>query len=395
MLPIQSDIIPLPKNISIISFWVIDFIFIIGIILLIVKRNKIFNGDNDVLDKNNSNKIKGLLAILIVVHHLSIYIRYTVLFKIFTTIGIIIVAIFFFYSGYGLMSSYLKKENYLKKFFSKRIMKVLIPYIIAVIITFLTYLLTKYKLTPMEIFNSFFDGEPVVRFSWYVLVIFYFYVIFYITAKILKEKSKINIAIFIGTILYCLFATNYLSLNNWWVNSCFSFFIGVYWASYKDKYIKKLKNNKKVIICSIIIALLSAILVGIQFLTSGYSMSQIKEFKGFVDYIMKSPISIIFMNIICISLMMILFRILKKVNLNDRLFNFLGNISFEIYLYHGIVMYLLRNQYCYLKWDFIYAILVIVFSIILAKLMNIVNQKIYTIYNNCSNKVFSLRKEGK
>lgn len=35
MLPIQSDIIPLPKNISIVSFFIIDFIFIIGIILLI------------------------------------------------------------------------------------------------------------------------------------------------------------------------------------------------------------------------------------------------------------------------------------------------------------------------------------------------------------------------
>lgn len=146
-------------------------------------------------------------------------------------------ATFFFYSGYGLMSSYLKKENYLKSFFNKRIMKVVIPYIIAIIITFFTYLLTKYKLTPMEIFNSFFDGEPVVRFSWYVLVILYFYVIFYITAKMFKEKSKINIAILIGTILYCLFATKYLSLNNWWINSCFSFFIGIYWASYKEKHI--------------------------------------------------------------------------------------------------------------------------------------------------------------
>lgn len=110
---------------------------------------------------------------------------------------------------------------------------------------------------------------------------------------------------------------------------------------------------------------------------------------------MKSPISIIFMNIICISLMIILFRILKKVNLNDRLFNFLGNISFEIYLYHGIVMYLLRNQYCYLKWDFIYAILVIELSIVLAKFMNIVNQKIYTIYNRCGEKIFLTKREGK
>ena len=83
------------------------------------------------MDKYNSNKIKGLLALLIIIHHLSIYIKDTILLKVFTIVGVIAVSAFFFYSGYGLMTSYLKKENYLKDFWNKRIMKIVIPYIIA------------------------------------------------------------------------------------------------------------------------------------------------------------------------------------------------------------------------------------------------------------------------
>ena len=71
--------------------------------------------------------------------------------------------------------------------------------------------------------------------------------------------------------------------------------------------------------------------------------------------------------------------ILEKVRLNDKVFTFLGNISFEIYLYHGLVMYLLRF-YC--RIDYLYVILVIGLSIILAKLMNIANNKIYNFNMN-------------
>ncbi len=60
------------------------------------KRKSIFNANNDVLDKYNSNKIKGLLALLIIIHHLSIYIKDTILLKVFTIVGVIAVSAFFF-----------------------------------------------------------------------------------------------------------------------------------------------------------------------------------------------------------------------------------------------------------------------------------------------------------
>ena len=381
MLPtIKSDsIYPLSNDVAIFNINIVDIIFLIGVICLIIKRKSIFNSNNDVLDKYNSNKIKGLLAILIIMHHLSIYIKDVILFKILTIIGIIAVSAFFFYSGYGLMTSYLKKESYLKDFLNKRIMKIVIPYIIAIIFTGLAYLLTR-QLTPRKIFNSLVEGEPIVRFSWYVLAIIILYIVFYLSAKFLKKKKMINIAVFGGTILYCIVVNNVLGFNNWWVNSCFAFFIGIFWASYKERYAITLKDKNKIIRYAIILLIILFVIIGFQFFTSEYAAMDIINNTNLADDIMKQPIPVINMNIICIILLFMLFNILEKVRLNDKVFTFLGNISFEIYLYHGLIMYLLRNPCYYCRIDYIYAILVIGLSIILAKLMNVANNKIYAFY---------------
>ena len=123
-------------------------------------------------------------------------------------------------------------------------------------------------------------------------------------------------------------------------------------------------------------------IIGIQFFTSGYAIMDIINDTDLADYIMREPIPVINMNIICIALLFVLFTILEKVRLNDKVFTFLENISFEIYLYHGLVMYLLRNPRFYCRVDYLYAILVIGLSIILAKLMNKANNKIYNFYLN-------------
>ena len=61
------------------------------------------------LQKQNSNLIKGLMAVLVVAHHLYQYshvIDTPIMSYIFASLGYLAVAVFFFYSGYGLMESY-------------------------------------------------------------------------------------------------------------------------------------------------------------------------------------------------------------------------------------------------------------------------------------------------
>ena len=119
MLPtIKSDsIYPLPNDVAIFNINIVDIIFLIGIICLIKKRKSIFNANNDVLDKYNSNKIKGLLALLIIIHHLSIYIKDTILLKVFTIVGVIAVSAFFFLFRIWTNDKLSKKRELSKRFF--------------------------------------------------------------------------------------------------------------------------------------------------------------------------------------------------------------------------------------------------------------------------------------
>lgn len=368
---------PTPAKFSFLSglfpalpFSLLDMVLLAGILWLVTKRKDIFYEKNNVLEFDTSVRIKGLLAVLIVLHHLSINTPGTMLFQAFTSIGTMVVAVFFFYSGFGLMGSYLKKPNYLRGFFSKRIVKLLIPYCMALLITYYVTLLTQYKLTPHEIVQSFFDSDPVVPYSWYVLAILFFYTLFYLSARLFPHKAVINGVILVGTICYCFYSITQVSFSSWWLSSCFSFFAGVHWASYREVYLARIKNTRKLIIAAAILAGLGEIAMGVQFLTSGFSLETLKQVREISDWVMTRPLPILFLNVVCFSMVIVFFCIMERVKLNEKVFGFLGKISFEIYLYHGLVMLLLRNAFWYLPGDLPYSLCVMGLSIALAWLMH-------------------------
>lgn len=78
-------------------------------------------------DVRRTNSLRGVLAILIILHHLSSKIDILFL-KWFHDFGAPIVSMFFFVSGYGLIKSYLKKGTaYIDGFLAKRLGKILPP----------------------------------------------------------------------------------------------------------------------------------------------------------------------------------------------------------------------------------------------------------------------------
>lgn len=109
---------------------------LVGILFTIFYKLKIIpHGINSsYLSVENTNSVKAICAIGVVMYHITSEVDCGNAFYIFRIIGYLMVSVFFFYSGYGLIYSLNKKPNYLKKFFTGRICKVLIPYILAVII---------------------------------------------------------------------------------------------------------------------------------------------------------------------------------------------------------------------------------------------------------------------
>ena len=65
----------------------------------------------DYLSLATCKSYRGLFAIVVILHHLAQRTETGILFRIFTSMGSLAVAFFFFLSGYGLQKSYIIKSE--------------------------------------------------------------------------------------------------------------------------------------------------------------------------------------------------------------------------------------------------------------------------------------------
>ena len=88
--------------------------------------------------------ILGFFAVLIVFHHLvqQATPNDAGVLYILENFGVGFVGMFFFFSGYGLYESFKNKPDYLKKFFSKRLPPVLVPFYFIIIIFLIHHIIT-------------------------------------------------------------------------------------------------------------------------------------------------------------------------------------------------------------------------------------------------------------
>jgi peptidoglycan/LPS O-acetylase OafA/YrhL len=84
------------------------------------------------MDKRQTTSLKGICAILILLHHISLYAPQTFAFPIslFQRIGCLVCAVFFLLSRYGIYLSYERDANLFIKGFGKRMAKLLLPFIV-------------------------------------------------------------------------------------------------------------------------------------------------------------------------------------------------------------------------------------------------------------------------
>lgn len=192
------------------------FFFSIAFILpLFFVRKRVEEKDN-VLDRDTSSFIKGILCIFVMLHNLGLdYLHENwarpysgglwVADSITESTGGIAVGVFFFLSAYGLIISYKKCGNkFLKKLLFKNAVKL---YLVAIFINFLEWIFffrnsfeTKdavLRILNLDLFNDF---NRMNRHGWFIATLLALYlafiVVFFICGK-LKTDKKIYIAGFI------------------------------------------------------------------------------------------------------------------------------------------------------------------------------------------------------
>lgn len=284
------------------------FTFIICVsVYLLVKSN---NPRLEFISKDHTNSIKGLAIILVILNHMggAFGIRYL------TPLGGIGVAMFLVCSGYGLVVSY--ERNGLKGYWNKKIIGVLIPYMIIEI--FIT--LFRQGNTLMNIVTDILIVDSKHPYGWYLKCLLFWYIIFYIIGK-LNFLSKSKIYLFYIISLVMIFNKNQL-----WAGQALSFPLGIILAYYKESIMNIITNRKYIPH--------TLLLIGIFFL----GIKQISIFRQSSYIILNSVQLLINLPIACaLSIYLYKFSTIIKNNI----FIKVGTISYSLYLIHGYTIKIL------------------------------------------------------
>ena len=357
---------------------------IIPIILLVITLIKVKfapkgSVHEDFLSLEQSKIMQGITAVCIIFHHLSQYItEYGNVWKgpitIFSNMGIFFTTIFFFCSGYGLITSYKTKPDYLKTFFKKRIPTVLIPFMLSNII-YLVFVGLYFKNVEsmLEGIASFFGLILINTNTWFLVEILILYVAFYFVFKNIKKTGKamavmgifvvalITISLFLGH-------GGYWFMGEWWYNTTIFFWVGMLVAQYYDKMLAFVKKHYKWLLPVTIVLFLAAFAgEEIVRMTWGYY----QEWEGHPGYGAKA-FTLLAQTVACIFWLSMILLISLKVKFKNKLLVLLGKISLEMYIIHDIFkVHITVSRYKREDWVvFIWVILLTIGASIMLHLLH-------------------------
>ncbi len=361
------------------------------------------NGEyhEDFVSLKISKGIQGFCAILIIAHHFAQGIiqknQDAGAMSIFNNAGYLLVAVFFFFSGYGLYKSFKNKPGYMNGFLKKRLPVVLVPlYVINTIFTVIVFLTgNKYygDMNPLSfgINTLLFKITTLLGITlmnsnaWFMVTITLFYIAFYFIFRNAKDESKAirNMGIF--TVLYAVFSICLYSLimvnklnmcfwftMEWWYNSSFIIFIGLIFAKNEEKIINYAQKHYAVLL---IVSLLgtAGMYFASVFVTSNpaitaYNPLPIGRACAFLCYVVQTISETAFIALILLITM--------KVQFNNVILNFLGKIALEIYLIHRLYLGIFRSEGLNIQSNITYCALVYLCTIVSAFILHYMNNAI-------------------
>ena len=323
-------------------------IFFILAIVLFLLGGVFFRDENkNYLSKSQSNVIKGFFILLVFLSHAQQYITNSgysyerlgdsAYMKMNSAMGQLIVAMFLFYSGYGVMESVkLKGDLYLKQFPQKRILTTILNFDIAVIFFALLALAISTEFSWEKLFFAFLGWESIGNSNWYIFVIVLCYSSTWLAMLISSNYPHYRAFFFIQTIIILIIFFVLVSVKEtWWYDTIFTYIVGSYY-SYRKDYFERIA--KKLYFKLLLVASLSFIFFhNIIPLVNGKLFSSIPD----VYYIVFGLNG----NICAILLALIIVLLSMKIELNSKWFEWLGKNLFPLYIYQRFAMIVVTHYH--------------------------------------------------
>lgn len=305
--------------------------FYLTIFLLVLWKIKFIpRGYNEeFLSKDCTNAIKGIFILLVFLGHALQYVdgsgysygiigdRLALGFR--KGLGQLVVTMFLFYSGYGVVESIKKKgESYVKSIPKRRILTTLLNFDVAVLFFLALSLLLSIPITIKQFGLSLIAWGGLGNSNWYIFSILVCYTIAYLSFKLFgySHKSVITMAV---TLILTSIILSFLK-ESWWYNTMWTFGLGGVFSYWKSECITFLRKHYIIFLFSTLIAV--------------FAIHKLPfEYHG-IMYNIKSCLFALF--IICVTM---------KLKISNSVLLWCGINLFPLYIYERLPMIFIEHEW--------------------------------------------------
>lgn len=337
------------------------FIFLITIYRIGFGKKLAYTG---YLSHDRTNSIKGLFILIVFLSHINGYIRKSAyaydalgdqLFSfILAAIGQLMVVMFLFYSGYGVMEGIKSRgEDYIRSMPRRRVLTTLLNFDIAVLLFLAVDFLIKEHVTLPQFVLSLVAWENIGNSNWYIFVILVCYLVTWFIA-FLRSYLKINrlggwilLALLCVAILLSFFKPSY------WYDTILAFPMGIIYSENRERIERIVDKNYLLWFAGCTLALFA-----FYFLFHGH--------PGLISEL----VSMVFASWIVLITM--------RIRIDNSILRWCGSHLFPLYIYERIPMMLLAAlapAWIINERPLIYTILCIILTFIIAAFYRYFNIK--------------------
>ena len=300
-------------------------------------RGRIFD---DYMSPARTTSIKGVFAFIIVMSHMLQYISVSAPLDRFAqtvvvAIGQLMVAMFFFYSGYGICESCRSKEGYMSSFFKNRILKTLVHFDMAVV---LYILLNVIMGNPRSLKNNLLaltGWVSIGNSNWFVFCTLALYLVTLAAFGLFAKRRRLGIAAVWVLTAALAVGLRVVKEDYWWYNTLLCYPLGMVWSEARRSIEKAMseKNSRWNVTMTVLGVVFAASAVVMVSKLYGWPAARYFEWMDLQYFYM--IFSCIFCLVVVISQM--------RLRTHNAVLHWLGVHSFSIYILQRLPMRIMEH----------------------------------------------------
>ena len=297
------------------------------------------------LDQTKMIRASACLGILL--HHLTQEVTgYNVVWTwpitVFNHLGFVFTALFFFFSGFGLITNVYSRPEYLRTFPVKRLSSVLIPFwMINLLGIFLNRFVYGLRYTAAKAMSDLSGLTLVNSNGWFIIEIVILYLLFYFLFRLIRKKDLALVLLCAATVVLIRFSffrghggadgKAQWFRGEWWFNSTISFVFGLLYARFRTR-IDAFSRKHSTLLLAVF-----AILSVLTWQEAVYAAARYGYYQSFGTAFWRRAASITLaaQSITCLVCTMLVLLMNMRLTIGNRALKYISRISTELFLIHG------------------------------------------------------------